>query len=82
MEGEERQRDLLLLPLTSISGENIHKCYQDLRTLSAEKKGVEEWVHVVITALKLPQSQVATAPAGTSPFGGGGGGGFGRPGGR
>ena len=30
--------------------------------------------NVVITAVKLPQSQVATAPAGTSPFGGGGGG--------
>jgi HlyD family secretion protein len=35
----------------------------------------------VITAVKLLQSQVATAPSGASPFGGGGGG-FGRPPGR
>jgi HlyD family secretion protein len=39
---------------------------------------------VVITAIKLPQAETATAPGGTSPFGGGGfrGGGGGRGGGR
>jgi HlyD family secretion protein len=35
----------------------------------------------VVTSVKLPQAQVAAAPAGASPFGGGGGGGF-RGGGR
>lgn len=33
---------------------------------------------VIITAVKLPQAQTATPPAGASPFGGGGGGGFRR----
>jgi HlyD family secretion protein len=36
---------------------------------------------LVVTAVKLPQADVAAAPAGNSPFGGGGGGGFGRGGG-